>query len=58
MVWKIFAPRFMAAAVGMVVVDLGVLLGIAIGVERVLDRVGTMFKGVGNGASNASGQQR
>ena len=58
MVWKIFAPRFMAAAVGMVVVDLAVLLGIAVGVERVLDRAGTMFKGVGNGAGNASGWQR
>ena len=57
MVWKIFAPRFMAAAVGMVVVDLAVLLGIAVGVERVLDRAGMMFKGVGNGADNASGWQ-
>jgi len=54
MVWKIFAPRFMAAVVGMVVVDLAVLLGITIGVGRVLDRVGTMFKAVRSAAGNIS----
>lgn len=54
MVWKIFAPRFMAATVGMIVVDLAVLLGIAVGIERVLNRVNRMFKGMGQGANKAS----
>jgi phosphatidylinositol glycan class O len=35
MVWKVFAPRFMAAAVGTLAVDIAVLLGVGIGVERV-----------------------
>jgi phosphatidylinositol glycan class O len=55
MVWKIFAPRFMAAVVGMIVVDLAVILGIAIGAKRVRDRVGKIFQGMENGVKN---QQR
>ncbi|KAG2018594.1 phosphoethanolamine N-methyltransferase [Coprinopsis cinerea AmutBmut pab1-1] len=35
MVWKIFAPRFMAAVLGLVVVDLAVLVGVGFGVWRV-----------------------
>ncbi|KDQ57371.1 hypothetical protein JAAARDRAFT_179059 [Jaapia argillacea MUCL 33604] len=45
MVWKIFAPRFMSAAAGLVVVDLGVLVGYGVGVGRVVGRVGEMFDG-------------
>jgi phosphatidylinositol glycan class O len=55
MVWKIFAPRFMAAVVGMIVVDLAVILGLAIGAKRVRDRVGKIFQGMENGVKN---QQR
>ncbi|KAJ7577574.1 hypothetical protein C8J56DRAFT_1113658 [Mycena floridula] len=32
MVWKVFAPRFMAAVVGLILVDIAVLLGFTIGV--------------------------
>ncbi|TBU27471.1 hypothetical protein BD311DRAFT_665254 [Dichomitus squalens] len=43
MVWKIFAPRFMLAAITMLVVDLAVLFGVAVGVARVSDRVSRLF---------------
>lgn len=42
MVWKVFAPRFMAGVLGLVAVDLGVLVGEMVGVERVT----TCVKGV------------
>ena len=32
MVWKIFAPRFMNAAAGLVAVDVAVLIGVGLGV--------------------------
>jgi GPI ethanolamine phosphate transferase 3 subunit O len=35
MVWKVFAPRFMSAILGLLAVDLGVLLGVGVGVWRV-----------------------
>jgi phosphatidylinositol glycan class O len=35
MVWKVFAPRFMLAIVEVGVVDVGVLIGFGIGVQRV-----------------------
>ncbi|KAJ7688486.1 alkaline-phosphatase-like protein [Mycena rosella] len=46
MVWKVFAPRFMAAVVDLVVVDVGVLIGFGVGVQRVGGRVSEMFRGV------------
>ncbi|KAF8630559.1 hypothetical protein AX17_005371 [Amanita inopinata Kibby_2008] len=49
MVWKVFAPRFMAAAVQLVMVDLGALLGVAVGVGRVANKIGLVFKGVVRG---------
>jgi phosphatidylinositol glycan class O len=52
MVWKIFAPRFMAAAVGMVVVDAAVVLSITVGMNHVRDRVGRIFKVVADGNTN------
>ena len=39
MVWKVFAPRFMTAVLELVAVDVGVLLGAALGVERVVNKV-------------------
>ncbi|KAF8057534.1 hypothetical protein FPV67DRAFT_1637053 [Lyophyllum atratum] len=45
MVWKVFAPRFMLGVVGVVVADVGVLVGVGVGVERVVGRVGRMFGG-------------
>jgi len=45
MVWKVFAPRFMAAVLELLVVDVGVLVGVGLGVERVANRVNQMFKG-------------
>jgi phosphatidylinositol glycan class O len=46
MVWKVFAPRFMAAAAEMLAVQLGVLVGVGVGVERVTRRVGALFEGL------------
>jgi len=46
MVWKIFAPRFMVAGVSLIVVDLAVLVGVGVGVERVRVTVGRTFKRV------------
>ncbi|KAJ2918866.1 hypothetical protein MD484_g1533, partial [Candolleomyces efflorescens] len=43
MVWKVFAPRFMAGVLGLLVVDLGVLIGQVVGVERVTKRVKDVF---------------
>ncbi|KAI8977783.1 hypothetical protein BD414DRAFT_466676 [Trametes punicea] len=43
MVWKIFAPRFMLAAVTVVVVDVAVLFGVGVGVGRVSDAVSKLF---------------
>ncbi|KAF6756623.1 hypothetical protein DFP72DRAFT_893250 [Ephemerocybe angulata] len=44
MVWKVFAPRFMAAVLGVLAVDLGVLLGEGVGVERVTKSIRGMFQ--------------
>ncbi|KAF8345156.1 hypothetical protein F5887DRAFT_885476 [Amanita rubescens] len=46
MVWKVFAPRFMAAAVHLLVVDVGVLVGVGVGVARIAKKVGEVFKGM------------
>jgi len=46
MVWKVFAPRFMAAAVHLLVVDLAALVGVGVGVGRITGRIGKLFKGV------------
>ena len=43
MVWKVFAPRFMAAVLELLVVDVAVVLGVGVGVERVVGRISTMF---------------
>lgn len=51
MVWKVFAPRFMAGVLSVLAVDLAVLVGIGIGVERVTSKVARMFRrrpGVGD----------
>ena len=45
MVWKVFAPRFLSAILGLLVVDLGVLIGVGIGVTRIGKTVGSMFGG-------------
>ena len=46
MVWKIFAPRYMFAALSLVAIDLGVLVGVGIGVGRVRERTEKIFKGI------------
>ncbi|KIM60289.1 hypothetical protein SCLCIDRAFT_1217073 [Scleroderma citrinum Foug A] len=46
MVWKIFAPRYMFAALSVIAIDVGVLVGIAIGVYRVRERIGKIFRAV------------
>ena len=45
MVWKVFAPRFMAAVLELLAVDVAVILGTGVGVQRVAERVSLMFKG-------------
>lgn len=45
MVWKVFAPRFMAGVVGVLAVDVAVLIGVGVGVERIANRIGKMFGG-------------
>ncbi|PIL34570.1 transporter [Ganoderma sinense ZZ0214-1] len=49
MVWKIFAPRFMLAAATVLVVDLAVLFGVAVGVGRVSSRVSRLFAAMNQG---------
>ena len=44
MVWKIFAPRYMFAALSVIAVDVGVLVGITVGVYRVREQVGKIFR--------------
>ncbi|KAJ7261752.1 hypothetical protein B0H12DRAFT_1181365 [Mycena haematopus] len=48
MVWKVFAPRFILAAIEVVVVDVGVLLGFGVGVQRVGSSVTQVFSRVAN----------
>ncbi|KAK7037880.1 GPI ethanolamine phosphate transferase 3 [Favolaschia claudopus] len=43
MVWKVFAPRFMLAVVEAVVVDVGLLVGFGVGVQRVSGAVRGVF---------------
>jgi len=43
MVWKVFAPRYMLAAVLLLLVDAAVLCGLWVGVTRVVGRVAHMF---------------
>jgi len=43
MVWKVFAPRFMLAVLGVLVADVAVLIGVGIGVERIARKIGRMF---------------
>ena len=45
MVWKVFAPRFMAAAAGSLVVDLAVIFGVGVGVRRIEPWIPNTFKG-------------
>ena len=45
MVWKIFAPRFMNAAASLLAVDLGLVVGVGLGVSRISERVGHLFGG-------------
>ncbi|KAI0722060.1 hypothetical protein C8Q72DRAFT_64636 [Fomitopsis betulina] len=47
MVWKIFAPRFMNAAVTLVAVDVAVLLGVGLGVGRITSQAADMFGAMG-----------
>jgi phosphatidylinositol glycan class O len=52
MVWKVFAPRFMTGVLGVLVVDVAVLVGVGLGVERITYRIGRLFRGpvVGRGS--------
>jgi phosphatidylinositol glycan class O len=43
MVWKVFAPRYMLAAVELICVDVAVLVGLWLGVGHVVSRITRMF---------------
>lgn len=45
MVWKVFAPRFMTGVLGVLAVDVAVLVGVGVGVERITYRVHGLFRG-------------
>ena len=44
MVWKVFAPRFMLGVLGVLAIDVAVLVGVAVGVERIAGRVEKLFR--------------
>ena len=44
MVWKIFAPRYMFAALSLIAIDVGVVVGVGIGVGRIRERIEKIFK--------------
>ena len=44
MVWKVFAPRFMMAAVGLIAADVAVILGVAVGVGRMSKAVARLVE--------------
>jgi len=43
MVWKVFAPRYMVGALELLFVDLALLVGIGLGVGRVVSRIERLF---------------
>jgi len=43
MVWKVFAPRYMLGAMELLFVDLALLVGIGLGVGRVVGRISRLF---------------
>lgn len=45
MVWKVFAPRFMAAAATSLIVDLAVIFGVGVGIRRIEPWISSMFEG-------------
>jgi phosphatidylinositol glycan class O len=46
MVWKVFAPRFMAAAIASLVVDIAVIFGVGVGIGRIEPWISKMFRGL------------
>jgi phosphatidylinositol glycan class O len=42
-VWKVFAPRYMLGAVELISVDVAVLVGLWIGVGRIVSRITRVF---------------
>jgi len=51
MVWKVFAPRYMVGAMELLFVDLALLVGIGLGVGRVVSRISRLFSVPVPGAS-------
>jgi len=47
MVWKVFAPRFMLGGLSLLVVDLALILGMAVGVTKVVGKVRVLQKALG-----------
>ncbi|KAF8913454.1 hypothetical protein CPB85DRAFT_1434088 [Mucidula mucida] len=45
MVWKVFAPRFMAGVAGVLFVDLAALIGFCIGFSRITSKITFLFQG-------------
>ena len=57
MVWKVFAPRFMLAALSLIVVDLAVVIGFGIGFGKIRQALGKLF-GSMPGANEAAAKQK
>ena len=45
MVWKVFAPRYMAAAAELLVVDLSVVLGVGVVLEHIRGKLSSSLYG-------------
>jgi GPI ethanolamine phosphate transferase 3 subunit O len=43
MVWKVFAPRYMLGAIELICVDVAVLVGLWLGVGRIISRIARVF---------------
>jgi len=55
MVWKVFAPRYMLGAVELLCVDIAVLVGLWLGVGRIVSRITRVFALPPPSASSKSG---
>jgi phosphatidylinositol glycan class O len=61
MVWKVFAPRYMLGAVELLCVDVVVLVGLWLGVGRIVKRITRVFElpapKAGSSGGSTDGQQ-
>lgn len=46
MVWKVFSPRFMNAAISLLVIDVAVIIALGLGLGRVEEGLQRLFRGM------------